>query len=106
MDHTDGPTGAERHSGSAPSFVGGVVILNGSYNNTIENNQVFASSGTDLVWAQAIPDPGSPIGVATEPPVIHCNVTESEGGGAVTNNNGNVWSRNTVKKIDGCITQQ
>src|SRR5215472_12934644 len=106
VDHTDGPTGAEIHSGRAPSFVGGVVILNGTYNNTIENNQVFASSGTDLVWAQAIPDPGSPIGVATEPPVIHCNVTASEGGGGVTNNNGNVWSGNTAKKIDGCITQR
>jgi hypothetical protein len=106
VDHTDGPTGAERHSGSAPSFVGGVVILNGTYNNTIENNQVFASSGTDLVWAQAIPDPGSPIGVATEPPVIHCNVTASEGGGGINNKNGNVWSGNTAKKIDGCITPQ
>jgi parallel beta-helix repeat protein len=106
VDHTDGPTGAERHSGSAPSFVGGIVILNGTYNNTIENNQVFSSSGTDLVWAQAIPDPSSPIGVANEPPVIHCNVTVSEGGGGVANSNGNVWSGNTARKVDGCITQQ
>jgi hypothetical protein len=90
----------------APSFVGGVVILNGTYNNTIENNQVFASSGTDLAWAQVIPDPGSPIGVAGEPPVTHCNVTVTEGGGGVANHNGNVWSGNTAKNIDSCITQQ
>lgn len=106
VDHTDGPTGAEKHSLVAPSFVGGVVILNGTYNNTVENNQVFASSGTDLAWAQAIPDASSPIGVAAEPPVIHCNVTVSEGGGGVANHNGNVWSGNTVKNIDSCITQQ
>jgi hypothetical protein len=106
LDHTDGPTGAEIHSGVAPSFVGGIVILNGTYNNSIENNQVFSSSGTDLAWAQAIPDPSSPIGVATDPPVIHCNVTASEGGGGVANDNGNVWSGNTARKIDSCITQQ
>jgi hypothetical protein len=106
VDHTDGPTGAERHSGVAPSFVGGVVILNGTYNNTIANNQVSSSSGTDLVWAQAIPDPSSPIGVANEPPIIHCNVLASEGGGGVGNKNGNVWSGNTARKIDSCITQQ
>ena len=106
VDHTDGPTGNERHSGTAPSFVGGIVILNGTYNNTIANNQVFSSSGTDLVWAQAIPDSTSPIGVANEPPVIHCNVTVSEGGGGVANSNGNVWSGKSARKIDGCITQQ
>jgi len=106
VDHTDGPTGAEKHSLVAPSFVGGVVILNGTYNNTVENNQVFASSGTDLAWAQAIPDASSPIGVAAEPPVIHCNVTVSEGGGGVANHNGNAWSGNTAKNIDSCITQQ
>jgi parallel beta-helix repeat protein len=106
VDHTDGPTGAERHSGVAPSFVGGIVILNGTYNNTIKNNLVSSSSGTDLAWAQAIPDPSSPIGVATEPPIIHCNVTVSEGGGGVANHNGNVWSGNTARKIDSCITQQ
>jgi parallel beta-helix repeat protein len=106
VDHTDGPTGAEVHSGVAPSFVGGIVVLNGTYNNTIKNNQVSSSSGTDLVWAQAIPDASSPIGVASEPPVIHCNVTVSEGGGGVANRNGNVWSGNTARKIDSCITQQ
>jgi len=106
VDHTDGPTGAERHSAVAPSFVGGIVILNGTYNNTIKNNQAFSSSGTDLAWAQGVPDPSSPIGVAAEPPVIHCNVTVSEGGGGVANHNGNVWSGNMVRKIDSCITQQ
>jgi parallel beta-helix repeat protein len=105
-DHTDGPTGTERHTGTAPSFVGGIVILNGTYNNTIAGNQVSASAAADLVWAQAIPDPNSPIGVAAEPPVIHCNVTVSEGGGGVANHNGNVWSGNTVKHIDACISQQ
>jgi parallel beta-helix repeat protein len=105
LAHTDGPTGAEVHSGIAPSFVGGIVILNGTYNNTIAGNQVFASSGTDLAWAQVIPDSTSPIGVAIEPPVVHCNVTESEGGGGVANVNGNVWSGNTARKIDSCITQ-
>ena len=106
VDHTDGPTGAERHSGIAPSFVGGIVVLNGTFNNTITGNQLSASSGGDLVWAQAIPDPNSPIGVVPEPPVIHCNVTVSEGGGGVANHNGNVWSGNTFKHIDACISQQ
>lgn len=105
-DHTDGPTGAERHSGIAPSFVGGIAILNGAYNNTIAGNQVSASAAADLVWAQAIPDPNSSIGVATEPPVVHCNVTVSEGGGGVVNHNGNVWSGNAAKHIDACISQQ
>lgn len=106
VDHTDGPTGSEISSGIAPAFVAGVVILNGTYNNTIQNNQVFASSGTDLAWAQVVPDPNSAIGVAAEPPFIHCNVTVSEGGGGVANHNGNVWSGNTAKNIDSCITQQ
>ncbi|HEU4416304.1 MAG TPA: right-handed parallel beta-helix repeat-containing protein [Candidatus Angelobacter sp.] len=106
VDHTDGPTGSERNSGIAPSFVGGIVLLNGTFNNTISNNQAFSSSASDLAWAQAIPDATSPIGVASEPPIIHCNVTVSEGGGGVANHNGNVWSGNTVRNIDSCITQQ
>ena len=106
VDHTDGPTGAERRSGIAPSFVGGIVILNGTYNNMIIGNQPNANAAADLVWAQAIPDPNSPIAVATEPPVIHCNVTVSEGGGGLANHNGNVWSGNTFKHIDPCISQQ
>lgn len=105
VDHSDGPTGVEVRSGIAPSFVGGIVILNGTYNNTIADNQV-AAPGEDLVWAQAIPDPTSAIGVAAVPPVIHCNVTVSEGGGGVANHNGNVWSGNTAKHIDPCISQQ
>jgi parallel beta-helix repeat protein len=106
VDHTDGPTGSEIHSGVAPSFVGGIEILNGTFNNKIENNQASSSSGTDLVWAQAIPDSTSATGVASEPPIIHCNVTASEGGGGVANHNGNIWSGNTAPKIDSCITQQ
>lgn len=106
VNHTNGPTGAENHSGVAPSFVGGLVILNGTFNNLIKNNQIFASTGADLVWAQAIPDANSPIGVAAEPPVIHCNVTVSEGGGGIANQNGNIWSGNTAPKIDSCIQQQ
>ena len=45
VDHSDGPTGAERHGGIAPSFVGGIVILNGAYNNTIAGNQASGSAG-------------------------------------------------------------
>lgn len=106
VDHSDGPTGAERHSGIAPAFVGGIVVLNGTYNNTITGNQLSSSAAADLGWAQAIPDPSSAIGVAAEPPVIHCNVTVSEGGGGVANHNGNVWSGNTFQHIDACIPQQ
>lgn len=105
VDHSDGPIGAEVHSGIAPSFVGGIVILNGTYNNTIAGNQVSAP-GVDLGWAQVIPDPNSAIGVAAAPPVIHCNVTVSEGGGGVVNHNGNVWSGNAAKHIVACISQQ
>ena len=106
VDHSDGPTGVERHGGAAPSFVGGIVILNGTYNNTIENNQAFSSAGADLAWAQAVPDATSTIGVATDPPIIHCNVTVSEGGGGVANHNGNVWSGNSARSVDTCITQK
>ena len=106
VDHTDGPTGAEIQSGIAPSFIGGIVILNGASNNTIVGNQLYSNSGSDLAWAQAIPDPTSPIKVAAEPPVIHCNVTVSNGGGGIANHNGNVWSGNTARNIDSCITQQ
>jgi parallel beta-helix repeat protein len=106
LDHTDGPTGNERHGGIAPSFVGGIVILNGTYNNRILGNQVIAAAGSGLAWAQAIPDQGSPIGVAIEPPVVHCNVTVSEGGGGIANANGNVWSGNTARQTDSCIPPQ
>jgi len=106
VDHSDGPTGTERHNGTTPAFSGGVVILNGTYNNVIKNNQLYASGGGDLVWAQAVPDPNSPNGVSSYPPLIQCNVTVSEGGGGIANHNGNVWSGNTVKTIGSCITQQ
>lgn len=106
IDHSDGPTGTEISSGIAPAFVGGIVILNGTYNNTVKNNQVWSTIGADLTWAQAVPDSNSPIGVKSYPPALHCNVTESEGGGGVSNFNGNVWSGNTVRTIDSCITQQ
>src|SRR5215469_7514161 len=106
VDHSDGGTGTERHSGIEPAFAGGVVILNGTYNNAINNNQLYASGGADLVWAQAVPNSSSPIGIDSFPPVVQCNVTASEGGGGVANQNGNVWSGNTFKTIASCITQQ
>ncbi len=106
IDHTDGPTGTEIHSGSTPAFLGGIVILNGTFNNTIRNNQVFSSTGTDLAWAQAVPDANSPIGVLSYPPAVHCNVSVSDGGGGTANHNGNVWSGNILRTIDSCISQQ
>lgn len=104
--HTNGPTGAEIHAGVAPAFVGGIVVLNGTYNNTIQNNTVFASTGTDLAWAQAVPNSNTPIGVTNFPPALHCNVTVSEGGGGVNNLNGNIWTGNSFKKIDPCLPAQ
>jgi hypothetical protein len=90
----------------APAFIGGIVVLNGTYNNMIQNNQTWASYGSDLAWAQAVPDSSSAIGVRTFPPTLHCNVTLSEGGGGVANHNGNVWRGNTYKTIDSaCIHQ-
>jgi hypothetical protein len=55
FDHTDGPTGNELAAGQAPAFEGGIVILNGTYNNQIISNQATASAGADLVWAQEVP---------------------------------------------------
>jgi hypothetical protein len=103
IDHSDGPTGQEISSGIAPAFVGGVVILNGTYNNLIKNNQVFSCAGSFLARAQAVPDPSSPIGILSEPPVVHYNVTVSEGGGGGANHNGNVWTGNNAKNVDSCI---
>jgi parallel beta-helix repeat protein len=48
VDHSDGGTGAERHGGIEPAFAGGVVILNGAYNNRIQNNQLYASG--EPIW--------------------------------------------------------
>ena len=90
----------------APSFVGGIVVLNGTYNNTIVDNTAWASAGGSLVWAQAIPDSSTPIGVKIEPPILHCNVTVSEGGGGIGNLNGNSWTGNTIQAQDICIPAQ
>ena len=106
VSHTDGPTGAERHAGVVPAFLGGFVVLNGTYNNQILNNLDWASTGHGYVWAQAVPNSGTPIGVSNYPPVIHCNVTASEGGGGIANLNGNIWSGNSFQKIDPCIPAQ
>jgi hypothetical protein len=106
VSHTDGPTGNEIKAGVVPAFLGGFVVLNGTYNNQILNNQDWASTGTGYAWAQAVPNSGSPIGVSNYPPVTHCNVTASEGGGGVANLNGNVWQGNSFQKIDPCIPPQ
>jgi hypothetical protein len=104
--HSDGPTGTEIHTGVAPAFLGGIVVLNGTYNNTIANNQAYAATGSDIAWAQAVPNGHTPIGVTNYPPALHCNVTASEGGGGVRNRNGNVWSGNSYKTIDPCLPVQ
>ena len=44
ISHTDGPTGTEKRSAVVPAFLGGFVVLNGAYNNTIQNNQDWAST--------------------------------------------------------------
>ena len=106
ITHTNGPTGAELHAQLAPAFLGGIVVLNGTYNNLIESNQAWASSGSDLAWAQVVPDPTAPIGVRTFPPAVHCNVTESNGGGGIGKRNGNVWVGNVVQQIDPCLPTQ
>jgi len=105
--HTDGPTGNETNPVSVvPAFLGGIVLLNGTYDNVIENNQTWGSFGSDLAWAQAVPSSSTPVGVVTYPPTLHCNVTASEGGGGVGNLNGNVWKGNTFKAIDACLPAQ
>jgi hypothetical protein len=106
ITHSDGPTGGEIRSGVVPAFLGGIVVLNGTYNNRILNNQGWPLTGSDLAWAQAVPNSGTPIGVDNYPPQLHCNVTASEGGGGVGNLNGNVWQGNSFQKIDPCIPSQ
>ncbi len=103
--NASGPTGTETHSHLAPAFLGGMVVLNGTYNNQIKNNTVISSTGTDLAWAQAVPDGSTPIGVKAWPPAMHCNVTASEGGGGLENFNGNVWSGNSFQTIDPCVPE-
>jgi hypothetical protein len=72
----------------------------------IENNITWASFGSDLAWAQAVPDGTSAIGVKTYPPTLHCNVTASEGGGGVAKLNGNIWTGNSFQHIDACLPAQ
>jgi hypothetical protein len=105
--HTDGPIGNELMPVSiAPAFLGGIVLLNGTYNNTILNNQTWASFGTDLAWAQAVQDSSTAIGVKTYPPTLHCNVTAYDGSGAAPPLNGNAWIGNTYRTIDPCLPAQ
>jgi hypothetical protein len=105
--NNDGPIGNETHAGIVPAFIGAIVVLNGTYNNTISNNAIGTSSGGGLVWAQAVPSSGGAIGVVAYPPLLHCNVTASEGGGGIGKLNGNIWTGNTsVKPIDPCIPAQ
>jgi parallel beta-helix repeat protein len=106
ISHTDGPTGNEVNANVVPAFLGGFVVLNGTYNNQITGNQDWASTGGGFVWAQAVPDSTSPIGVITHPPPLHCNVTASEGGGGVAKLNGNVWKGNVFQTIDPCLPPQ
>jgi parallel beta-helix repeat protein len=105
ISHSDGPTGTEKKTGVVPAFLGGFVVLNGTYNNTIQNNQDWASTGSGFAWAQAVSS-GTSIGVVTYPPALHCNVKASEGGGGAVNLNGNIWAGNTFKTIDPCIPAQ
>jgi parallel beta-helix repeat protein len=104
FDHSDGPTGNEIHGGVAPAFAGGIVVLNGTYDNVIAGNQSPGKAG--FVWAQAVPDPSTTIAVATYPPRLLCNVTASEGGGGPANLNGNSWSANTSTFVAPCIPAQ
>jgi hypothetical protein len=105
--HTDGPIGNELQPVDiTPAFLGGIVVLNGTYDNSITNNQTWGSFGSDLAWAQAVQDSSSAIAVKTYPPTLHCNVTASEGGGGVANLNGNVWTGNTFQLIDPCLPAQ
>ncbi len=83
------------------------MVLNGTYNNRILNNQSWADTGADLAWAQAVPNASTPIGVTTyQGTALFCNVTASEGGSGVANLNGNVWKGNTYQKIAPCLPAQ
>jgi hypothetical protein len=94
----DGPTGSEVHDRVTPAFTGGFVVLNGTYNNVLTNNHAGS-----FVWAQAVPDSASPIGVVNYPPTLNCNVSVSEGGGGIASHNGNSWTGNTAKIIGPCV---
>ena len=107
LNHTAGPTGHEINANIVPGFLGGIVLLNGTYNNQILNNQGWANTGADFAWAQAVPNSSTPIGVVTyQTAPLYCNVTASEGGGGVANLNGNVWKGNTYQKIAPCLPAQ
>jgi len=105
ISHSNGPTGTEIAAGIVPAFLGGIVLLNGTYNNQVLNNQLWASTGGDLVWAQEVLNSSTLIGVDIYPPAINCNVTTSEGGGGVANLNGNVWKGNTFQTIAPCLPE-
>jgi hypothetical protein len=104
ISHSDGPTGNEVKAGVAPAFLGAFVVLNGTFDNVIRNNQAWPGPG--FVWAQAVPSAGSPIGVVAYPPVLHCNVSVSEGGGGIGTRNGNSWTGNQFRLIDPCLPTQ
>ena len=107
ISHSDGPTGNEVKAGIVPSFVGGFVVLNGTYGNQIINNQSWSATALpDFAWAQAVLNPGTPIGVDIAPPALGCNVTASEGGGGVGNLNGNIWKGNAFHTIESCLPPQ
>jgi len=106
ISHTDGPTGTEIKSSIVPAFLGGFVLLNGTYSNTVQNNQDWASTGAGFVWAQAVPSSTTPIGVVVYPPILHCNVSVSDGPVSVAALNGNVWKGNASQTIDPCIPPQ
>lgn len=89
-------------AGVAPSFVGGIVVLHGTYDDNILGNS-GQSAGGAFVWAQEVPDPSSAIKVKAAAPLINRNVTASKGGG-VGNVNGNVWAGNVTNNTPGsCI---
>lgn len=81
--HSDGPTGNEVKAGIVPAFLGDFVVLNGTYNNQIINNEGFSTTAVPgFAWAQAVPNSGTPIGVDIAPPLEGCNVLPKLCGGA------------------------
>ena len=51
----NGPTGTDIESGIVPAFLGGFVVLNGTHNNLIQNNEDWASTGTALSGRRPCP---------------------------------------------------